>query len=200
MLTTTRRLIVVATAAAALVPAAIAGGQDPAPTPPAASSAVELVDRKCPRGRHSVKGYRAYATAAYKREKISRLAHRKLRYMAKCQHSAWGRQQARKVHDRLIARRRDRQRQEACTPFGEWAIPGYIVMRESRGRNVPNQQGSDASGFYQILRSTWLNAGGPNLPGVRFLAMSFPKGVQDCVAHRLATRLGGIGVHWALTV
>lgn len=194
MFTTTRRALTLATIAVAVLIPATAGG-DPAP-PSAPTMAVQTADTKCPRGLHSIADYRWYGGRAYKRERVSRRAHLRLAYMLKCQHSAPALRLVARYHKRFKAARVQRQREAACTPYGEWAIPGYIVMRESGGRNVPNRQGSDASGFYQILRSTWLGAGGPNIPGVRFLAMAFAKGVQDCIANRLYRQSPN---HWALT-
>ena len=199
MLTTTRRLLI-AVIAAIFIPAALAGGQGPPPPPaaPAAVSAAQVVDPRCPRGLHSVADYRGYASRVYRRDTVSRDAHRRLAYMLKCQHSRWATRMAARYHARFKTAREHRQQSAACTPFGKWAIPPYIVMRESGGRNVPEASGaSDASGFYQILSSTWVGAGGPDLKGVRHVAMAFPKRVQDCVAHRLWN--GGNNNHWALT-
>ena len=42
---------------------------------------------------------------------------------------------------------------------GPWAIPTYIVICESGGLNVENPR-STASGYYQIIDSTWAAHGG----------------------------------------
>ena len=42
---------------------------------------------------------------------------------------------------------------------GGWAIPAAIVMCESGGQNLPPNS-AGASGYYQILPSTWKGAGG----------------------------------------
>lgn len=200
MRTTKMRLLLTAIIALAVLVPATAGGQNDPPqqtmaTPP---TPLPVTDHRCPRGLSSVKEYRFYADRVYLRDRVSRGAQRKMAYMRKCQHeSRWARDMVRRYWKRFKEARALRRLAQSCTPFGEWAIPPYVVMRESHGRNVPNTQGSDASGYYQILRSTWLGAGGPNIPGVRFLAMAFPKAVQDCVAHRLWSQSHQ---HWALTV
>jgi muramidase (phage lysozyme) len=40
-----------------------------------------------------------------------------------------------------------------------WAIPEYIVICESKGQNLPPNSAT-ASGYYQILDSTWAENGG----------------------------------------
>jgi septal ring factor EnvC (AmiA/AmiB activator) len=62
---------------------------------------------------------------------------------------------------------------------GGWAIPWSIVNCESGGRNTgPNQVG--ASGYYQIIPSTWRGAGGRG-PAAHLA----PKSEQDRIAHKL---------------
>lgn len=201
MRTTKMRLLLTAIVALAVLVPATAGGQPDPPqqtmaTPP---TPLPVTDHRCPRGLSSVDEYRTYAKRAYLRDTVSRDAHRKMAYMVKCQHeSAWAKRMVHRYWKRYRQARDLRRQSEACTPFGDWAIPPHVVMRESHGQNVPNTQGSDASGFYQILRSTWLGAGGPDLKThPRYLAMSFPKAVQDCVAHRLWSQSHS---HWAQTL
>ena len=57
------------------------------------------------------------------------------------------------------------RRTPAYTSVGPWAIPTYIVMCESGGTNAENPR-STASGYYQILDSTWAAHGGVELSGV----------------------------------
>jgi hypothetical protein len=200
MHTTTKRLLLAATlATAGLVPAVAGGQSEPSQqiTPPTAAATPTLIDHRCPRGRLSVKAYRAYASRAYGRRSVGRAAHRRLAYMRKCQHSRWATREVARYRARFKRERLERRRSQACTPYGRWAIPPYIVMRESHGQNVPNASGSDASGYYQMLDSTFHGAGGPDLPG-RYDAMHSPKGVQDCAADRLWAGGAGSG-HWALT-
>ena len=196
MRTTKMRLLLAAVFAAVVFIPTAAGGQTDAPQQTTVAAAI--VDNRCPRGNVSVYEYKKYAQSVYKREKISRKASRKLIYAMKCQHSPWAKNLVKKYWRKFVQARQLRALEDRCTPFGEWAIPPHIVMRESHGTNVPNGQGSDASGYYQILNSTWLGIGGPDIsPRPRYLAMSFPKAIQDCVAHRLWN--GGANNHWALT-
>ncbi len=59
-------------------------------------------------------------------------------------------------------------------------IPEYIVMCESKGQNLaPNS--ADASGYYQILGSTWTAYGG-SPPAEAYL---HSKSEQDAVAARI---------------
>jgi septal ring factor EnvC (AmiA/AmiB activator) len=93
-----------------------------------------------------------------------------------------GRRAAQRALDRLIA---ERARAAAQGPGGPWAIPWPIVQCESGGQNLP-PNGAGASGYYQILPSTWKGLGG-STPHA-YLA---PKAEQD----RLAAALwaGGAG-------
>ena len=67
----------------------------------------------------------------------------------------------------------------ALGPSGGWAIPYAIVLCESGGQNLsPNSAG--ASGYYQILPSTWKLYGGSG--PAAYLAS---KSEQDAVASRI---------------
>jgi chromosome segregation ATPase len=71
-----------------------------------------------------------------------------------------------------------------------WAIPYKIVLCESGGQNLPPNS-AGASGYYQILPSTWRGAGGSG--AAAYLA---PKSEQDAVAARIWN--GGAGAsNWA---
>jgi septal ring factor EnvC (AmiA/AmiB activator) len=67
----------------------------------------------------------------------------------------------------------------ALGPSGGWAIPYQIVLCESGGQNLPPNS-AGASGYYQILPSTWKGAGGSG--PAAYLAS---KSEQDSVASRL---------------
>jgi septal ring factor EnvC (AmiA/AmiB activator) len=70
-------------------------------------------------------------------------------------------------------------------PNGNWAIPYAIVLCESGGQNLtPNSAG--ASGYYQIIPSTWTAYGGTG--PAAYLAS---KAEQDAVANRIWA--GGTG-------
>jgi peptidoglycan hydrolase CwlO-like protein len=73
----------------------------------------------------------------------------------------------------------------AAGASGGWVIPSPIVMCESGGQNLP-PNGAGASGYYQIIPSTWKEAGGTG--PAAYLA---PKSEQDSVAERLWA--GGAG-------
>jgi septal ring factor EnvC (AmiA/AmiB activator) len=68
---------------------------------------------------------------------------------------------------------------------GGWAIPYPIVLCESGGQNLPPNS-AGASGYYQILPTTWQQSGGTG--PAAYLA---PKSEQDAVAARLWN--GGAG-------
>jgi hypothetical protein len=62
-----------------------------------------------------------------------------------------------------------------------WVIPAYIVMCESHGQNLP-PNGAGASGYYQIIPSTWSAYGGTAYASQAYLA---PKWAQDKIAARI---------------
>jgi peptidoglycan hydrolase CwlO-like protein len=73
----------------------------------------------------------------------------------------------------------------ALGPSGGWAIPYAIVLCESGGQNLPPNS-AGASGYYQILPSTWKLYGGSG--PAAYLA---GKSEQDAVASRIWN--GGAG-------
>jgi septal ring factor EnvC (AmiA/AmiB activator) len=75
----------------------------------------------------------------------------------------------------------------AAGPGGPWAIPWPIVQCESGGQNLPPNF-AGASGYYQILPSTWKLFGGSG-PA----AWKASKAEQDRVASRIWA--GGSGAH-----
>jgi septal ring factor EnvC (AmiA/AmiB activator) len=94
-----------------------------------------------------------------------------------------GRQRAEKELNRLLAARA--RAVASSGPHGPWAIPWPIVQCESGGQNTPPNYAT-ASGYYQMLDSTWAGLGG-STPH----AYQASKAEQD----RLAARLwaGGAG-------
>jgi peptidoglycan hydrolase CwlO-like protein len=101
------------------------------------------------------------------------------------------RQQAQRELDRLVAE----QARAASRPGpgGPWAIPWPIVECESGGQNLPPNS-AGASGYYQMLPSTWRGLGG-STPA----AYQASKAEQD----RLAAKLwaGGSGArNWVCSV
>lgn len=73
----------------------------------------------------------------------------------------------------------------ALGPSGGWAIPYAIVLCESGGQNLPPNS-AGASGYYQIIPSTWAGFGGTG--PAAYLA---GKAEQDAVATRIWN--GGAG-------
>ena len=73
----------------------------------------------------------------------------------------------------------------ALGPSGGWAIPYPIVLCESGGQNLPPNS-AGASGYYQIIPSTWTGFGGTG--PAAYLAS---KAEQDAVAARIWN--GGAG-------
>jgi septal ring factor EnvC (AmiA/AmiB activator) len=98
-----------------------------------------------------------------------------------------GRRSAQNALDKLIAEREAAARQTAAAPGGPWAIPWPIVQCESGGQNLPPNS-AGASGYYQMLDTTWHGLGG-STPH----AYQASKAEQD----RLAAALwaGGAGAH-----
>jgi peptidoglycan hydrolase CwlO-like protein len=100
-----------------------------------------------------------------------------------------GRRSAQRSLQRLLA---ERARAAAAAaggagPGGPWAIPWPIVQCESGGQNLPPNS-AGASGYYQMLPSTWKGLGGSTPQ-----AYQASKAEQD----RLAAQLwaGGAGAH-----
>jgi septal ring factor EnvC (AmiA/AmiB activator) len=75
----------------------------------------------------------------------------------------------------------------ALGPSGGWAIPYAIVLCESGGQNLPPNS-AGASGYYQIIPSTWAMYGGTG--PAAYLAS---KAEQDAVASRIWAGGSGIG-------
>ena len=95
-----------------------------------------------------------------------------------------GRRSAERALTRLLAQRAAAAA-TSSGPGGPWAIPWTIVQCESGGQNLPPNS-AGASGYYQMLPSTWAGLGG-STPA----AYQASKAEQD----RLAARLwaGGSG-------
>jgi septal ring factor EnvC (AmiA/AmiB activator) len=96
-----------------------------------------------------------------------------------------GRLAAERELNKLIAEREAAARATSAGPGGPWAIPWAIVQCESGGQNLPPNS-AGASGYYQMLPSTWRGLGGSTPQ-----AYQAPKAEQD----RLAAQLwaGGAG-------
>lgn len=170
-------------------------------TPAAGHEAPAALADTCPHGVHSVADYRVYARGVYKRDKVRLAAHLRLRYIQSCQHSPWAYREVGRLHKRFktqrAARKRAARRAASCTPYGKWAIPAYIVMRESGGSRTARNATSTAGGYYQFIDSTWYAYGGTRYNDSHPAAVA-PAAEQHCVAHRAWAGGSGSG-HWALT-
>ena len=126
----------------------------------------------------------ARMTAALRARRAA-LASARAARLAALRNTAASRRQAEHELSRLLAA----QARAAASPGpgGPWAIPWPIVECESGGQNLP-PNGATASGYYQMLDSTWHGLGG-STPH----AYQASKAEQD----RLAARLwaGGAGAH-----
>lgn len=71
------------------------------------------------------------------------------------------------------------------------AIAGRVAECESGNRNVANDEGSPATGFYQASDATWTAVTGLSPP-----AMAWPREVQDGFFARLWSEPEGWS-HWA---
>jgi peptidoglycan hydrolase CwlO-like protein len=80
-------------------------------------------------------------------------------------------------------------------PNGGWAIPWAIVQCESGGKNFPPNWAT-ASGYYQIITSTWELFGGKEFAPQAYMAS---KREQDIVASRIWNNGAGIG-NWDCAV
>nr|MDQ6916140.1 transglycosylase family protein [Actinomycetota bacterium] len=83
--------------------------------------------------------------------------------------------------EQVVSKLEAEQRGSSSTfgPGGPWAIPWAIVQCESGGQNLPPNW-AGASGYYQIIPSTWSGFGGSG--PAAYLA---PKSEQDQVATRI---------------
>jgi len=126
----------------------------------------------------------ARMTAALQSRRAA-LAQARAARLAALRNTVASRRQAQRQLSRLLAA----QARAAASrgPGGPWAIPWPIVECESGGQNLP-PNGATASGYYQMLDTTWHGLGG-STPH----AYQASKAEQD----RLAAKLwaGGAGAH-----
>jgi peptidoglycan hydrolase CwlO-like protein len=121
------------------------------------------------------------AMRAARQARQAALARARAARLTALQNTAASRRRAEATLNRLLAEQAAAA--GAGGPGGPWAIPWQIVQCESGGQDLP-PNGASASGYYQMLDSTWRGLGG-STPH----AYQASKGEQD----RLAARLWGSG-------
>ena len=150
-----------------------------APSASALTSAPSKPRRGCSKLFTVRMGERA-AQAVYRpsRSHVSLRNLRLLGYIERCERNPQAQGFVR-AYDRRLGREWKAARAAlTATPAG-WAIPAYVVMCESHGQNLPPNS-AGASGYYQIIPSTWAAYGGAG--PAAYLAS---KGEQDQVAARI---------------
>lgn len=125
-----------------------------------------------------------YARKVYRRDKIRLKALRRLDRMRACAHTKKANRKMLRYQRRQGEKRKERIILDALTPFGDWAIPGYIVMCESGGNFRAKNPSSTAGGAYQIIDDTWYAYGGSRYD-VRHPAAAAPPIEQHEIAGRI---------------
>lgn len=158
------RRLVLALLAALLVAGSTAGVAGGKHTEPRKAAAEGCVATPWPTYKHAVRrAWRFSVTSvgdyhAGPRPSSERLT--RLRDLRRCHTERTHRLMYRMAKHRA-ARWRFHRYIDRITPYGEWAIPGSIVMCESGGVYTKwNYGGSGASGAYQAMQRTWLHFGG----------------------------------------
>jgi hypothetical protein len=147
-----RKAIIAVATASLLIPAVAEARAAYPATPPAAA--------RCSPDDTTVRDYRRYVSAVYRRDGVSRRARARLRRLERqaCtrRRGAWmERWRARRARERST---RQRAASSWCSPSphaagaGCWVIPAWCVRAESDGSwHVSNHEGSGAIGPYQLL-------------------------------------------------
>lgn len=149
------------------------------------------VSTPCVKSFHQKKAI-SYARTVWKRETVSRKARQRLVRMRRCAYSVQARKNIRRANRKFRKLHRERKLIRSVTPYncgshGWFAVPCYIVAKESRFRCTAKNSKSSAYGYYQLL-DTWYGHLG-----------RYPTCAEQ---HRLAAKLwnGGRGVsNWSLT-
>lgn len=185
MLFSTRRLVVAATLAGALVPAT------------SAARPIAVTRQAHPHGRNSRPGCeKTFTVAMFRRAARATYAGYRVPSRADLAHLRRYEHCARHVRYRpadhrtwAINQRANKARKDALTPYGEWAVPATIVWCESNDRNLPPNS-AGASGYYQIIPSTWAGYGGLAYAGEAYESSKLG---QDIVAGRIYNGGAGAG-------
>jgi septal ring factor EnvC (AmiA/AmiB activator) len=167
-----------------LIVEAVRRGRDDARRDERRLAALELRQRDQTAAVRSERNALSRMTAALQARRAA-LAQARAARVAALRNTRASRQRAQRELDRLLAERA--RAASSPGPGGPWAIPWPIVECESGGQNLP-PNGAGASGYYQMLPSTWRGLGG-STPA----AYQASKAEQD----RLAAKLwaGGSGAH-----
>jgi len=148
-------------------------------------------DRPCYRS-YTLWEFRRAARIAYRHQRVAEGSSKALRRFERCQRPPSTPRAAGRLWRSLRAAWEARYAPRL--PFGRWAIPAAIVMCESRGENLPPNS-AGASGFYQVIPSTWTAYGGAAYASQAYLAA---KSDQDRIAGRIWD--GGAGAsQWVCT-
>jgi septal ring factor EnvC (AmiA/AmiB activator) len=163
---------------------AVRRGRDDAHRQEVALSALEARQRDQTAAVRTERNALARMTAALQARRAALAAARAAR-LAALRNTVASRKRAEHELNRLLAEQASAS--SSPGPGGPWAIPWPIVECESGGQNLPPNSAT-ASGYYQMLDSTWHGLGG-STPH----AYQASKAEQD----RLAAKLwaGGAGAH-----
>jgi hypothetical protein len=149
---------------------------------------------RCPKTYTPEMGYRA-ARAIYSGTKgtTSRQLHL-LGRIEMCQRNKRRDQPRVRTYDRRLGRSHSARiyaklHPAPTTAYGPWAIPASIVECESTYQNLPPNS-AGASGYYQIIPSTWISYGGGQYASQAYLAS---KAEQDIIAAKIWDGGNGAG-------
>lgn len=132
----------------------------------------------------------AHAGGNYRHADVTSKGRRRLAGLRACARSPKAREAMLKRTTKRKRRWRFHRRINLATPYGEWAIPGYVVGCESGGDYTEwNHGGSGASGAYQIMGGTWYAYGG----GRYASAAAYARPWQQHLVARRILRGQGLG-------
>lgn len=120
---------------------------------------------------------------------VSRHERQVVNRIVRCERFARSEKYVSQLRKAVMKRWRHRRYANRFTPYGNWAIPGYIVACESGGQNLPPNS-AGASGYYQIISSTWAGYGGLAYASEAYLSSKLG---QDIVASRIWDGGAGAG-------
>jgi Transglycosylase-like domain len=125
-------------------------------------------------------GVRA-ADAVYSHSTVTRRERKMLLRIVRCQHNPNATPYVRALIAHQYRAWEVRTTSPPSLAYGQWAIPAAIVGCESTYQNQP-PNGDGASGYYQIIPTTWISYGGGAYASQAYLAS---RSGQDTVAARI---------------